>query len=52
MALGSGEGQTPSAKSPRLKKDFRVQVLDRKGKQAKVRDLFGHEGWVDADALY
>lgn len=52
VALGSGEGQTPSAKSPRLKKDFRVQVLDRKGKQAKVRDLFGHEGWVDADALY
>lgn len=52
VALGSGDAQKPTGQSPRLKKDFRVQVLERKGKQAKVRDLFGHEGWVDAEALY
>lgn len=52
VALGSGDAQKPTGQSPRLKKDFRVQVLERKGQQAKVRDLFGHEGWVDAAALY
>jgi len=52
VPLGSGDAQKPTGQSPRLKKDFRVQVLERKGKQAKVRDLFGHEGWVDAAALY
>lgn len=52
VALGSGDAQKPTGQSPRLKKDFRVQVLERKGTQAKVRDLFGHEGWVDAAALY
>jgi hypothetical protein len=52
LALSSDGTAAPTAQSPRLKKDFRVEVLERKGKQAKVRDLFGHEGWVQSDALY
>ena len=52
VPLSSGDSAAPTAKSPGLKKDFRVQVIERKGKQAKVRDLFGNEGWMPADALF
>lgn len=52
VPLSSGDSAAPTAKSPRLKKDFRVQVIERKGKRAKVRDLFGNEGWMPADALF
>ncbi len=41
----------PGKKAPRVKKDFRVEILHRKGDKVKVRDLFGNEGWVPADAV-
>jgi hypothetical protein len=33
-------------------KDYVLRVLKKEGKRVKVRDLFGREGWTDADALY
>jgi hypothetical protein len=33
-------------------KDYRLRVLERQGKMAKVRDLFGREGWVEESELY
>ena len=41
-AVGSGQALSSGA---------RLNVLERKGGAAKVRDLQGNEGWVDADAL-
>jgi hypothetical protein len=33
-------------------KDYRLRVVEKKGKRVKVRDLFGREGWTDEDSLY
>jgi hypothetical protein len=33
-------------------KDYRLRVVEKKGKQVKVRDLFGREGWTDEANLY
>ena len=52
VGLSSGDAAPPTAQSPRLKKDFRVQVIEKKGNKAKVRDLFGNEGWLSVDQLY
>lgn len=52
VGLSSGDAAPPTAQSPRLKKDFRVQVIEKKGTKAKVRDLFGNEGWLSVDQLY
>ena len=38
-------------KTKTLRKGFRVRVLETKGSEVKVQDLFGNEGWVDKDAL-
>lgn len=39
------------AKPKTMKRGFRVKVLERKGDEVRVEDLFGNEGWVPADAL-
>jgi hypothetical protein len=41
-----------SKSAGRVDRNYRLRVLKKKGKQSKVRDLFGNEGWVDNDALY
>jgi hypothetical protein len=45
-AKGGGRSQG------QVNKDYRLRVLQQKGKRSRVRDLFGNEGWVDSDALY
>ena len=49
VALGSAPGA--AGKGRTLKKDYRVEVLEQKGGQSRVRDLFGNEGWVPAAAV-
>jgi hypothetical protein len=34
-----------------LKKDYRVEVVERRDGKARVRDLFGNEGWVPQQAV-
>lgn len=48
----STKAKPKSKPSARVDKDYRLRVIKKKGKRVKVRDLFGNEGWTDADALY
>ena len=48
--------QSPTAAPPKdgaktLGRDWRVEVLEEKDGKVKVRDLFGDEGWVPAEAV-
>lgn len=51
--VGLSETATAPAgdKAPRVRKDYRVQVLEKRAGQARIRDLFGNEGWVPEQAL-
>lgn len=51
VQLSSGAGVAPKPTSRALQPDYRVEVLERKNKQVKVRDLFGNVGWTSADAV-
>lgn len=51
MAASPTEAPPAAGKAPRLRKDFRVQILEKKDGKAKVRDLFGNEGWVPSQAV-
>jgi hypothetical protein len=51
VRLAPGPKAAPAASAPRLRKDYRVQVLEKKDGQARVRDLFGNEGWIPAPAF-
>ena len=52
LALSSDGTAAPTAQSPRLKKTSASKCWSAKANKPKVRDLFGHEGWVQSDALY
>jgi len=41
----------PPARPTTVKRDYRVQVLEQRGDKVRVRDLFGNEGWVPAQAV-
>ena len=48
----SSNAAAPDAKpATRVRKDYRVQVLEKKDGKARIRDLFGNEGWVPDNAL-
>jgi hypothetical protein len=51
VPLSSSESAGPGPQAPRVRKDYRVQVLEKKGGKARVRDLFGNEGWLPESAL-
>lgn len=51
VPLSSAEAGGSPPGAPRVRKDYRVQVLEKKAGKARVRDLFGNEGWVPDSAL-
>ena len=51
VPLASSEAGASPPQAPRVRKDYRVQVLEKKAGRARVRDLFGNEGWVPDSAL-
>lgn len=51
VPLASSEAGASPPQAPRVRKDYRVQVLEKKAGRARIRDLFGNEGWVPDSAL-
>jgi len=50
-AKAGSKPSEPPAQPTTVKRDYRVQVLEQRGDKVKVRDLFGNEGWVPAQAV-
>lgn len=51
LQLAPKPSAKPKKRSTRVGKNYRLRVLERKGKRVRVRDLFGNEGWTDAKNL-
>lgn len=51
VPLASSSSMGASKDAARVQRDFRLQVLEKKGDKTRVRDLFGNEGWVPNNAV-
>lgn len=51
VPLAASDKAEPAKGGAKVQRDYRLQVLEKKGDKTRVRDLFGNEGWVPSTAV-